>query len=55
MQRKRLLTLNAALGVAPFLMSPIAVQAADTVANPLCPAETAIFAPGSGQDIDVPT
>ena len=54
MQRKRLLTLNAALGVAPFLMSPIAVQAADTVANPLCPAETAIFAPGSGQDIDVP-
>jgi glucose/arabinose dehydrogenase len=54
MQRNRLLTLTAALGVAPFLLSPIAAQAANTVANPLCPAETAFFAPGSGQDINVP-
>src|SRR5260370_39231840 len=54
MQSKRLLTLNASLGVAPFLMLPIAVQAANVVANPLCPAETALFAPGNGQDINVP-
>src|SRR5215471_14380010 len=53
MQLKRLLTLNTALGVAPFLMSPIAAQAA-TVANPLCPAETVNFAPGNGGDIRVP-
>src|SRR5262249_22767132 len=54
MQLKRLLTLNAALGVAPFLMSPIAVQAANTVANPLCTVETAFFAPDHAQDINVP-
>jgi hypothetical protein len=53
MQLKRLLTLTAALGVAPLLVSPIAAHAA-TVANPLCPAETVNFAPGSGQDINVP-
>jgi hypothetical protein len=53
MQLKRPPILTAALGVAPLLMSPIAAQAA-TVANPLCPAETAFFAPGNGQDITVP-
>src|SRR5215472_583945 len=53
MRLKRPLTLTAALGVAPLLMSPIAAQAA-TVANPLCPVETAIFAPDQGQDIIVP-
>src|SRR6516225_919602 len=53
MRLKRPLILTAALGVAPYLMSPIAAQAA-TVANPLCPVETAIFAPDQGQDIIVP-
>jgi glucose/arabinose dehydrogenase len=53
MQLKRPLILTAALGVAPFLMSPIAAQAA-TVANPLCPAETAFYAPDQGGDITVP-
>jgi glucose/arabinose dehydrogenase len=54
MQGKRLLALTTALAVAPFLISPIAARAANTVANPLCPAETAFFAPDSGQDINVP-
>ena len=54
MQGKRLLALSTALAVAPFLISPIAARAANTVANPLCPTETAFFAPGSGQDINVP-
>jgi hypothetical protein len=53
MQLKRPLTLTAALGVAPLVMSPIAAQAA-TVSNPLCPTETAIYAPGHAQDIVVP-
>jgi glucose/arabinose dehydrogenase len=53
MQLKRPLTFTAALGVAPLAMSPIAAQAA-TVANPLCPVETAIYAPGHAQDIVVP-
>jgi hypothetical protein len=35
------------------VMSPIAAQAA-TVSNPLCPTETAIYAPGHAQDIVVP-
>jgi hypothetical protein len=55
MQLKRPFTLTAALGVGPFLMSPITAQAATpTVANPLCSSETAFFAPGNGQDITVP-
>jgi glucose/arabinose dehydrogenase len=54
MRLKRPLTLTAVLGAAPLLMSPIAAQAA-TVANPLCPAETAIYAPGHAQDIVVPS
>ena len=53
MQLKRLLILTA-FGVVPFLMSPIAAQAANTVANPICPAETAIYAPDQGGDINVP-
>ena len=32
---------------------PIVAEAA-TVANPLCPAETVLFNPGSGEDIVVP-
>jgi glucose/arabinose dehydrogenase len=53
MQLKRPFALSAALGVAPCLVLPIAAQAA-TVANPLCPSETAIFAPDQGQDITIP-
>jgi glucose/arabinose dehydrogenase len=45
--------LTAALAVAPVLLQPVVAGAA-TVANPLCPAETAIYAPGHGQDIVVP-
>jgi glucose/arabinose dehydrogenase len=40
-------------GLAPLLMLPN-LAAAATVANPLCPSETALFAPGRGQDIAVP-
>jgi len=54
MRLKRSLILTAALGVAPLLMSPIAAQA-QIVKNPLCPVETAIFAPDQGKDITVPT
>jgi glucose/arabinose dehydrogenase len=50
MRLKRPITFTAALGIGPFLMSPIAAQAA-TVANPLCPAETALFAPDNGSNI----
>ena len=53
MQPKRLLALSAALFAAPFLMSSIGAQAANMVANPLCPTEAAIFGPGHGQDINV--
>ena len=34
-------------------MAPVAAQAA-TVSNPICPDNTALFDPGSGQDIVVP-
>jgi hypothetical protein len=54
MRLKRPLTLTAALVIAPLATSPIAAQAA-TVANPLCRAETAIYAPGHAQDIVVPS
>ena len=40
-------------GLAPLLMLPD-LAAAAVVANPLCPAETALFAPGNGQNIVVP-
>lgn len=52
MHPKCLLTLTTALGFAAFLMSPTGAHAA-VVANPLCPTETALFAPGNGQDINV--
>jgi hypothetical protein len=41
------------LACAPLLALPIVAHAA-TVANPLCPVETAQFDPGQGQDIVVP-
>jgi hypothetical protein len=53
MQPESLRILAGAIGVAPFLMSPIAAHAG-TVANPICPSEMANFAPGNGQDITVP-
>jgi glucose/arabinose dehydrogenase len=42
------------LGVASAFALPTGAYAA-TVANPICPAETANFAPDNGQDITVPT
>jgi hypothetical protein len=42
-----------AAAVAGILSLPGSAAAA-TAANPLCPSETAIFAPGHGQDIQVP-
>ena len=55
MRLKHPLILTAALGVAPFLALPTAGEAATpTVANPICPVETAFFAPDQGQDIIVP-
>src|SRR5215472_14654667 len=50
MRLKRPVALITALGVAPFLMSPIAALAA-TVANPICTNNTALFNPDSGSDI----
>src|SRR5215472_3838691 len=41
------------VGCAFACMAPLAAHAA-TVANPLCPTETALFNPGNGQDIVVP-
>ena len=54
MQCKRLSILTTALAVAPFLSLPVVAQAA-TVANPQCPTESAIYAPGHAQDIVVPS
>jgi glucose/arabinose dehydrogenase len=54
MRLKRPLILTAALGIAPFLALPTAGEAATVVANPICPVETAFFAPDQGQDIIVP-
>jgi glucose/arabinose dehydrogenase len=45
--------LTAALVFAPILALPN-IAAAQIVKNPLCPAETAIYAPGHAQDIVVP-
>jgi hypothetical protein len=45
--------LTAGLTALPLVVLPSVAQAA-TVANPLCPAETAIYAPGHAQDIVVP-
>jgi hypothetical protein len=44
---------GAGLVLATAAMVPLAVNAA-VVANPLCPAETALYDPGNGQDINVP-
>lgn len=46
--------LTAGLTALPLFALPGVAQAA-TVANPLCPAETAIYAPGHAQDIVVPS
>ncbi len=53
MQLKRSHTLTAVFAVAPFLALPAVAQAA-TVANPICPDNTALFNPDNGQDIVVP-
>lgn len=53
MQIKRQNTLTAALAFAPLLALPT-VAAAATVANPLCPTNTANFNPDNGKDIVVP-
>src|SRR6516165_10633993 len=45
--------LSAGYALAPLLALSAVAQAA-TVANPLCPTETAIYAPGHAQDIVVP-
>jgi hypothetical protein len=54
MKLKYLSASTAACALTPLLLLPTVGQAA-TVANPLCPAETAIYAPGNGQDIVVPS
>jgi glucose/arabinose dehydrogenase len=53
MQLKRPHALTTAFALAPFLALPAVAQAA-TVANPLCPTETALFNPDSGSDIVAP-
>src|SRR2546430_7344734 len=45
---------GAPLVLAFACMLPLTVNAA-VVANPLCPAETALYDPGNGQDISVPS
>jgi glucose/arabinose dehydrogenase len=55
MQLKRPLALSAGFALAPLLALPTAAEAATpTVANPLCPVETAFYAPDQGADINVP-
>jgi len=53
MQIKHEFTLTSALALAPFLALPT-VAAAATVANPLCPTNTAMYNPDNGKDIVVP-
>jgi hypothetical protein len=53
MQLKRSQAVTAALTFAPFLALP-AIGEAATVANPICPTETALFNPDNGSDIVVP-
>ena len=38
-----------AFGLAPFLALPATAMATNTVANPICPSETAFFAPGQAK------
>ncbi len=45
---------TAVLTAAPLLTLPGVALAASTVANPICAAETALFAPGHGQNITLP-
>jgi glucose/arabinose dehydrogenase len=45
--------LSSVFALASGLALPVSVSAA-TVANPLCPNNTALFNPGTGQDIVVP-
>ena len=57
-RRESVLTRGAGAGgiglvLASVSMAPLAVNAA-VVSNPLCPAETALYDPGNGQDIKVP-
>src|SRR6516165_6769904 len=54
MKLKYVFASTAAGALTPLLLLPAVGQAA-TVANPLCPAETAIYAPGHAQDIVVPS
>jgi glucose/arabinose dehydrogenase len=49
----RFSALSSALALASIVALPTSVSAA-TVANPLCPNNTALFNPGTGQDIVVP-
>jgi hypothetical protein len=42
-------------GIAASLLTSVAGAAPVTIANPLCPTETALFNPDQGQDIVVPT
>ena len=53
MQLKRSHNLTAVFAVAPFLALPAVAQPA-TVANPICPDNTALFNPDKGQDIVLP-
>jgi len=53
MQLKRPSALSVGFALAPLLSLPTVAEAA-TVMNPLCPIETAIFAPDQGKDIIVP-
>ena len=54
MIRKFGLPLCAMCAIGSALALPGTAAATNTVANPLCPAETAFFAPGNGQNITVP-
>lgn len=54
MKTKHLCVSTAVCAFAPILGLSTIAQAA-TVVNPLCPAETAIYAPGHAQDIVVPS
>ena len=53
MKPEQLCVITGACAFAPILALSATAQAA-TVANPLCPTETAIYAPGHAQDIVVP-
>jgi hypothetical protein len=53
MQFKYPRTLTSVFAVAPLLALPVVAQAA-TVANPICPNNTALFNPDQGKDIVVP-